>query len=206
MILYNALPNSRRIYKMKKEMNKKAQDLSIGTLILIVLGIVVLVLLILGFSIGWQNLFGKIGIYQNSDLSALVSACQLAVTSQSQASYCEFKKVTIGTNLEYVNCEDSRIKSSLGSNSLNCGQHAEYGPCLTLLKNKIDVIQNKDTYNGKTCSEIVAEWKSIVPLPECTTFTAGLIKAKTQGSCTGADFNLEGYVAPPSQGKCCIRA
>ena len=48
---------------MEKRLNKKGQDLSIGTLILIVLGIVVLVLLILGFTLGWGNLWDRINIF-----------------------------------------------------------------------------------------------------------------------------------------------
>ena len=49
--------------KLVNRLNNKGQDLSIGTLILIVLGIVVLVLLILGFSMGWGNLWQKIDIF-----------------------------------------------------------------------------------------------------------------------------------------------
>lgn len=89
--------------------NKKGQELSIGTLVLIVLGVIVLVLLVLGFSIGWENLFSKIGIVQGSDLSSMVAACKVAVASQSQGSYCEFKIVNINSEKGYLNCEDSRV-------------------------------------------------------------------------------------------------
>ena len=89
--------------------NKKGQELSIGTLVLIVLGVIVLVLLVLGFSIGWENLFSKIGIVQGSDLSAMISACKVAVASQSQSSYCEFKIISVNSGKEYLNCEDTRV-------------------------------------------------------------------------------------------------
>ena len=70
-------------------MNKKAQDLSIGTLILIVLGIVVLVLLILGFSMGWGNLWEKINIFGGtSSVGDVVTACRLAHTSQDTYTLC----------------------------------------------------------------------------------------------------------------------
>ena len=102
--------------------NKKAQDLSIGTLILIVLGVIVLVLLILGFSLGWGNLWEKINIFQGgSSLNDVVTACNLAVTSQNKFAYCQdFKKVKVDGKTEYVNCEDNRITPSLDS-QLNCG-------------------------------------------------------------------------------------
>lgn len=75
---------------MQKEMNKKAQDLSIGTLILIVLGIVVLVILVLGFSMGWDNLWNKINIFGGtSSIGDVVTACRLAATSQDTFMLCE---------------------------------------------------------------------------------------------------------------------
>jgi len=69
--------------------NKRGQDLSIGTLILIVLGIVVLVLLILGFSLGWDNLWKKINIFGGtSSVGDIATACKIAVTSQDQYTFC----------------------------------------------------------------------------------------------------------------------
>ena len=70
--------------------NKRGQELSIGTTILIALGIILLVLLVLGFSIGWENLFSKIGIFQGSDLSAMVAAFKGAVASESKASFFDY--------------------------------------------------------------------------------------------------------------------
>ena len=110
-------------------MNKRGQELSIGTLILIVLGIIVLVLLVLGFSIGWENLFSKIGIFQGSDLSSMVTACKVAVSSKSDASYCEFKKVKLDDGkVHEINCQYSNVQSALGSNVLSgeCFNKGEY--------------------------------------------------------------------------------
>ncbi|MBI5804363.1 hypothetical protein HY450_03905 [Candidatus Pacearchaeota archaeon] len=106
---------------MKKRMNKKAQDLSIGTLILIVLGIIVLVLLILGFSLGWSNLWEKINIFGgSSSISDIVTACNLAVTANSKFSYCQdFKEIKLDGETQYLNCQDSRVQPNLDS-SVNC--------------------------------------------------------------------------------------
>ena len=93
---------------------KRGQELSIGTLVLIVLGIIVLVLLVLGFSMGWENLFSKIGIFQGSDLSAMTTACKTAAASQSQASYCEFKSARVDKEKKEINCEYSAISDNLG--------------------------------------------------------------------------------------------
>lgn len=81
-------------------MNKKGQDLSIGTLILIVLGIVVLVILVLGFSLGWENLWNKINIFGGtSSVGDVVTACRLAITSQDKYTYCQKSwSVKVDTN------------------------------------------------------------------------------------------------------------
>ncbi len=106
----------------EKRMNKHGQDLSIGTLILIVLGIVVLVLLILGFSLGWSNLWEKINIFQGgSSIESVVQACKIAVSSQATYSYCNtFHKIKIEGVTDYVNCLDSRVQQGLGD-KLDCG-------------------------------------------------------------------------------------
>jgi len=137
---------------MGKRLNKRGQELSIGTLILIVLGIVVLVLLILGFSIGWEKLFGIIGIYQGSDLTSIVSACNIAVSSQSKASYCEFKRVTLDDTDQYVNCEDSRVVGELNEKLDACpvkGGLTAGDVFCNSLKEKDTQINKK--VNGKDC-------------------------------------------------------
>ncbi len=96
---------------VEKRINKIGQDMSIGTLILIVLGIIVLVLLVLGFSIGWENLFSKIGIFQGSDLSSMVTACKVAAASDSKTSFCECKSVKIDGAPSKINCGDSKVIS-----------------------------------------------------------------------------------------------
>ncbi|MBU0466125.1 MAG: hypothetical protein KJ718_05195 [Nanoarchaeota archaeon] len=104
---------------MKKGLNKRGQDLSIATLILIVLGIVILVLLIGGFSLGWGNLWEKVNIFSGgkSNVGTINQACQLACTQQNTYNFCseqrdlelQNKKTTTGS------CNDFATKNpSLG--------------------------------------------------------------------------------------------
>ena len=113
---------------MRKGLNKKAQDLSIGTLILIVLGIIVLVLLILGFSLGWSNLWEKINIYGGtSSVGDVVIACKLAQTSQDRFTLCQetwnvkedFDNNGIKED-ETLHCRHDKVKPSLDS-APDCG-------------------------------------------------------------------------------------
>ncbi|MEK6819827.1 MAG: hypothetical protein AABY03_01350 [Nanoarchaeota archaeon] len=55
--------------------NKRGQGLSVNAIILIVLGIVVLVLMVLGFTIGWSKILPFIST-NNAD--TLVTACSIA--------------------------------------------------------------------------------------------------------------------------------
>lgn len=117
--------------------NKKGQDLSIGTLILIVLGIVVLVLLILGFTMGWENLWEKINIFGGtSSVGDIVTACRLAITSQDTYTYCE-KSWTIEEDRDgdgdqeeiEVNCRHELVRPSL-TGSLDCGDGGVQFNCI----------------------------------------------------------------------------
>ncbi len=136
----------------EKRFHKRGQDLSIGTLILIVLGIVVLVLLILGFSLGWSNLWEKINIFQGgSSIESVVQACNIAVSSQATYSYCNtFHKIKIDGVTEYVNCLDSRVQLGLGE-KLECGNVAD------LIREKCESLKltaeqkRKVKVNGASC-------------------------------------------------------
>ena len=63
-------------------MNKRGSEMTIGTIIMIVLGITVLVFLIYGFSSGWGNLWDKVTNLGGGDVNvgtvrtACVLACQ----------------------------------------------------------------------------------------------------------------------------------
>jgi len=65
--------------------DKKAQGMSLTTIILIVLGLVVLVFLIYGFSTGWKNLWDTVTQYTGggSNVDAVKSACMLACSTNS---------------------------------------------------------------------------------------------------------------------------
>ena len=141
--------------------NKRGQDLSIGTLILIVLGIVVLVLLILGFSLGWNNLWEKINIFGGgSSVGNLVTACQVKVTSNNKFGYCkEFTLVsTTDGKKEYLNCQDSRVSGSL-EETLDCDEtdatKAGQEYCTTLAKS--NSIKSDTKVNGVTCATLSCE-------------------------------------------------
>jgi len=123
-------------------LKKRKGDVTISTIILIVLGLAVLVMMIIGFTKGWSFLFGW---FDNSpsELQQLAKACALYAQGGLSIDFCTYR--LIGD--EIVNCRDSRIISTLkadgvdySSNSLGCSD-----PNNELAKNACDkLITNED--------------------------------------------------------------
>ncbi len=69
--------------------NKKGAELTIGTLVVIVLAIIVLVVLALGFGTGWTNLWSKItGYFSPVNVDAVKQACVYACTTNAKYDWC----------------------------------------------------------------------------------------------------------------------
>ena len=70
-------------------MNKKGAELTVGTLVIIVLAIIVLVVLALGFGTGWSNLWSKISNYFTPvNVDSVKQACVYACNTQATYAYC----------------------------------------------------------------------------------------------------------------------
>lgn len=70
-------------------MNKKGQQMTLGTIIAIVLGIAVLVLLIFGFNTGWNNLWDRVTQYGgSSNVDTIVQACALKCSAGEKYAFC----------------------------------------------------------------------------------------------------------------------
>lgn len=131
----------------KRLMNKRGQDLTIGTLILIVLGVVVLVLLIIGFTRGWDFIFGKFDVAPGQDLQAVQKACELSEQADLRIDYCTFKEIEFQGDTEYVNCMDDRIGVDSTMNCEGLPTGAEY--CASRIDSS-DFSEAK--VNGKICN------------------------------------------------------
>lgn len=89
----------------KRGLNKKAQGLSTSTIVLLIIGVLILVILILGFSVGWQKLFPFISTDNNVD--QVSQACQLACSSRSPYDFCSKERtIKIGGDETSGSCAD----------------------------------------------------------------------------------------------------
>ena len=65
--------------------NKRGQGLSTNAIILIILGIIVLVMLVLGFTIGWSRL---LPFLSRENVDSVVNGCVAACSSNSVYGFC----------------------------------------------------------------------------------------------------------------------
>lgn len=170
--------------------NKKGQDLSIGTLILIVLGIVVLVLLILGFSLGWSNLWEKINIFGGgSSVGDVATACGLAATQENQYGYCQdFKKIKVDGKTEYLNCEDGRIASGL-TDKMTCTPESVKTSVQSLCASFDKKGYDETKINGKLCDDASYEY-----VPKCAQ-VGGAVKTTACDEAKEVDYEKANQVA-----------
>ena len=66
-------------------MNKRGQELSTNAIIMIVIGIIVLVVLVLGFTIGWGKLFPFIS---SNNVENIKTTCNTACATNNVYDYC----------------------------------------------------------------------------------------------------------------------
>lgn len=66
-------------------MNKRGQGLSTSAIVLIILGVIVLVILILGFTIGWKKFVPWIS---GGNVNEIATNCQTACTLISVYDFC----------------------------------------------------------------------------------------------------------------------
>ncbi len=106
-------------------MNKKAQGLSTNAIILIVLGVIVLVILVIGFMAGWDKIAPW--IKPSNNVQTIVDACSMACSMDSVYDYCSVMRELIieetisglTSGQEYT-CQNLSAYSSLGIQ--NCSQ------------------------------------------------------------------------------------
>ena len=111
-------------------MNKRGQEMTLGTIIAIVLGIAVLVFLIFGFSQGWGNLWDRITNLggTNNNVDTIVQACALRCSAGDKYGFCqEERKVNYGDGTwEKGSCQSLKEKSnkiSIDSCDISCGEN-----------------------------------------------------------------------------------
>jgi len=77
--------------------NKRGQELSTNTIILLVLGLIILVVLALGFFVGWNKIFPF--LFSNNNVENVKTACTAACTTSNQYDFCTLTRTLKATDL-----------------------------------------------------------------------------------------------------------
>ena len=80
--------------------NRRGQGLSTNAIILIILGIIVLVVLVLGFTIGWNRLLPFVS---SNNIENIQTACSTACATNNAYNYCTLPRdVNDGVNDKFT--------------------------------------------------------------------------------------------------------
>jgi hypothetical protein len=141
---------------MKKRINKKGQELSIGTLILILIGVVILVLLILGFTMGFDFILDIFKLGPGQQLEKVRTGCNIAAEASLTIDFCTaFKEVEIAGKDVEINCQYPEVWNALDKR-LTCEKDMagnSEGHCRTLLEINPDEFDENLLVNGKSCAD-----------------------------------------------------
>jgi hypothetical protein len=127
---------------------------SIRALFLIAIGIIVVTILVLSMSIGWQRWSDKLEVLLPGDsLQSAVASCAFHERKGDEYSYCDaFSKVHIHGVSEYVNCLDERIAVHLDDH-LRCRWSED--KYIEEQCNRLSVEEQQSVrVNGKSCSAV----------------------------------------------------
>ncbi len=70
-------------------MNKKGAEMTIGTIVIIVLALIVLVVVAIGFTTGWKSLWDKVNVFSGGKTLATVGqACSIACEAGDVNGWC----------------------------------------------------------------------------------------------------------------------
>lgn len=153
--------------------NKRGQEgVTLGTLILLILGAVALIVIVLGFTMGWSFIFSKIGILPGQSLQALAESCKISAGSDLAIDYCGYKYIQVEgeDQKQWINCEYPEVLAELnrlGVSRIDCAAYTLAGKCNEV---KIETEKKKATFqpekvyvNGKPCSEILSTTAPATP-------------------------------------------
>lgn len=142
---------------------KRGQGLPISTIILLILGIVILVFLIIGFTQGWSKFSS---FFSKNNVQEVVTNCDVACNINSQYDYC-FTKRSLNSETEKlkdVTCfylfTNKPQYGVAECSSLKCGDKVIF-----LILNVGEVLDNKCVGNeGKTIQILV---NSVLQSKDC---------------------------------------
>lgn len=106
-------------------MDKRGQGLSTSTIILLILGLIILVVLILGFTMGWDKLGPILGLGEGkNNVDQIAQVCDLACSTKSTYDFCSRQRqIEIDSDKIPGTCSDFSDSNDADYKA----EYAEYG-------------------------------------------------------------------------------
>ncbi len=103
-------------------LSKRGQGLSTNAIILIILGVVVLVVVILGFTIGWEKIAPFL---KTNNVETIKTSCSVACSTGSTYDFCTLNRTLKADGLPPVG-EDSKVPKKMVGNCFFFSTDANY--------------------------------------------------------------------------------
>jgi hypothetical protein len=117
----------KNIFKQNKPdltMNKKGQELSTNAIIMIVIGVIVLVVLVLGFTIGWNKLLPFVS---SNNVQGIVTGCSTACSTNNNYDYCTLPRILKADDLPVENGVKLKEKAGTCNFFSSNADYVKYG-------------------------------------------------------------------------------
>lgn len=142
--------------------NKRGQQegIGLGTLLVLIIGLIAVIVIIIGITTGFDQFFGAIGLLPD-DLTKLTAACKTySETEALRPSYCQFNEGRVEGKKGWYNCVEVHraLTRSVGEGRvdfplLDCASDAEKNKCQSLKSEKGDLYKGTEIVNGRNCME-----------------------------------------------------
>ena len=108
---------------MIRRKDKKAAEMTIGTIVVIILALVVLIFLVFGFSSGWNNIWQKILNFGggSSNAGSIAQGCQAACATMDKYAYCgQVRTLTLDDKSKFVGSCNTLKNAGIEQCNIDC--------------------------------------------------------------------------------------
>jgi hypothetical protein len=94
--------------------NKRGQGMSTSTIVLLIIGVVILVVLVIGFTKGWSTFAPWL---KSDNIDSIKNSCDIACSTNSEYGFCTVEReVKDGENPKFeATCEELSLNPSYAS-------------------------------------------------------------------------------------------
>ena len=193
---------------IKRGLDKKG-DVTISTVILIVLGLAVLVFMVIGFTKGFDVFFGNLETVDPGKLEVIAQACKGYASAELRVAYCEFREAgKEGSAKLYINCKYEDVQKVLradGVPDLDACADSERRFCQNYAGER-----SKVKVNDLLCTQIAGVGTCTGTTPKaCTEYSSAdlVVTGKGQAACesAGCTWNIAPSTCTGTNPKPCLQ-